>query len=399
MNILLVQDSDWLLRGPHQQHHLMEKLALKGHEIRVIDYEILWKAQGKKQLYSGRQVLDNVSKVHQGAGVTVICPGIIKIPWLDYLSLLFTHRKEIERQIKEFSPDVIIGLGILNTFLAMKAARRNKIPFVYYWIDVLHRLIPFRPFHPVAKIVESKTLKQADRVLAINDNLKDYITQIGAPPERTQVLRAGIDIEQFNPTDNGNSVREQYGLKENDIVLFFMGWLYHFSGLKEVAARLAEASDNNLKLLIVGEGDAYDELQQIRYRYDLRDRLILTGRKPYREIPTLIAACDVCLLPAYPTEKIMQDIVPIKMYEYMAMGKPVVSTRLPGIMKEFGEGNGVVYIGKPEDAVEEAIRLIQDGSLKELGVKARSFVERYSWDNITDEFEKILEEVINEKRK
>lgn len=398
MNILLVQDSDWLLRGPHQQHHLMEKLALKGHEIRVIDYEILWKARGKKQLYSGRQVLDNVSKVHQGAEVTVIRPGIIKIPWLDYLSLLFTHRKEIERQIKEFFPDVIIGLGILNAFLAVKAAKRNKIPFVYYWIDVLHRLIPFRPFHPVAKIVESKTLKQADRVLAINDNLKSYITKIGAPPERTQVLRAGIDIEQFNPIDNGNTIREQYGLKENDIVLFFMGWLYHFSGLKEVAARLAEAKDNNLKLLIVGEGDAYDELQQIQRKYNLQDRVILTGKKPYQEIPGFIAACDVCLLPAYPTEKIMQDIVPIKIYEYMAMAKPVVSTRLPGMVKEFGEGNGVVYVNEPEDVVTKAIRLIQDGSLKELGAKARSFAERYSWDNITDEFEKILGEVVKENK-
>ena len=398
MNILLVQDSDWLLRGPHQQHHLMEKLALKGHEIRVIDYEILWKARGKKQLYSGRQVLDNVSKVHQGAEVTVIRPSIIKIPWLDYLSLLFTHRKEIERQIKEFSPDVIIGLGILNTFLAMKAAKRNKIPFVYYWIDVLHRLIPFKPFHPVAKMIEGKTLKQADRVLAINDSLKDYITKIGAPPERTQVLRAGIDIEQFNPIDNVNSVRKRYGFKKDDIVLFFMGWLYNFSGLKEVAARLAEAKDNNLKLLIVGEGDAYDELQQIRHRYDLQDRVILTGKKPYQEIPTLIAACDVCLLPAYPTEKIMQDIVPIKIYEYMAMAKPVVSTRLPGMVKEFGEGNGVVYVNKPEDVVTKAIRLIQDDSLKELGAKARSFAERYSWDNITDEFEKILEEVVKENK-
>jgi len=399
MNILLVQDSDWLLRGPHQQHHLMEKLALKGHEIRVIDYEILWKARGKKQLYSRRQVLNNVSKVYQGAEVTVIRPGIIKIPWLDYLSLLFTHRKEIERQIKEFSPDVIIGLGILNTFLAMKAARRNKIPFVYYWIDVLHRLIPFKHFHPIAKIVESKTLKQADRVLAINDNLKDYITKIGAPPERTRVLRAGIDIEQFNLIDNVNAIRKQYGLKEEDTVLFFMGWLYHFSGLKEVAVRLAEAKDNNLKLLIVGEGDAYDELQQIGHRYDLQDRVVLTGKKPYQEIPSFIAASDICLLPAYPTEKIMQDIVPIKIYEYMAMAKPVISTRLPGMVKEFGEGNGVVYVNKPEDVVPKAIRLIQDDSLKELGAKARSFVERYSWHNITDELEKILEEVINEKRK
>ena len=399
MKILLVQESDWLKRGLHQQHQLADRLSLKGHQVRVIDYEILWRDQGRRELYSKRQVFDNVSKIHQGAKVTVIRPGIIKIPWLDYASLILTHRKEIGRQIKEFSPDVIIGFSILNSYLAVKAAKRNAIPFIYYWIDVLHRLIPLKPFQLIARIVESQTLRQADRILVINDKLKEYVTKIGAPLERTQVLRAGIDIEQFNPTDNGNAIRKEYGLKKDDIVLFFMGWLYHFSGLKEVAVRLADTKDYTLKFLIVGEGDAYDELQQIQQKYNLQDRLILTGKKPYQEIPAFIAASDVCLLPAYATEKIMQDIVPIKMYEYMAMAKPVVSTKLPGVVKEFGEANGVVYISKPEDAVEKAIRLIQDGSLKELGAKARRFVERYSWDNITNEFEKILEEVIKGNRK
>jgi glycosyltransferase involved in cell wall biosynthesis len=232
MRILLVQESDWLKKGPHQQHQLADRLSLKGHQIRAIDYEISWKTQGKRGLYSKRQVFDKVAKTGDGARVTVIRPGIIKIPWLDYASLILTHRKEIERQIKEFSPDVIIGFSILNSYLAVKAARRNAIPFIYYWIDVLHRLIPFKPFHPIARMVESKTLKQADRVLVINDKLKEYVIKIGAPPERTQVLRAGIDIEQFNPEENGSAIRKQYGLKKDDIVLFFMGWLYNFSGLK-----------------------------------------------------------------------------------------------------------------------------------------------------------------------
>ena len=94
----------------------------------------------------------------------------------------------------------------------------------------------------------------------------------------------------------------------------------------------------------------------------------------------------------------MHDIVPIKMYEYMAMRKCVIATRLPGVMKEFGEDNGVVYIDRPEDAVEKALELVASRGLNELGSKARGFVERYSWDNITDKFEKILEEVIKEKQ-
>ena len=131
----------------------------------------------------------------------------------------------------------------------------------------------------------------------------------------------------------------------------------------------------------------------------MQNQVILTGKKTYQEIPDLIAAANICLLPAYSWEPIMQDIVPIKMYEYMVMGKPVISTRLPGIVKEFGEGNGVVYISKPEDVIAKAVGLIQSGSCQMLGAKARSHVERYSWDSITDEFEEILEQAIKDKQK
>ena len=398
MRILITQETDWLCRNPAQQHHLAEMLSLRGHEIRAIDYELLWRTQGERELYFRRKVFDNVSKIHEGARITVIRPGIVKIPWLDNVSLVFSHKKEIDRQVEEFAPDVIIGFGILNSYLSAKIAKRNNIPFIYYWIDVLHRLISFKPFQPIGKIVESRTLKQADRVLLINDKLRDYVVEMGAPPERTQVLRAGINLEQFNPAINGGSLRKQYGLKKEDVVLFFMGWLYQFSGLREVALQLAKIKDQNLNLLIVGEGDAYDKLQKIRERYELQDRIILTGKKPYQEIPAFIAASDICLLPAYPTEKIMHDIVPIKLYEYMAMKKSVIATRLPGVVEEFGHGNGVVYVNGPEEVIGKAIELVSNGNLSELGSKARSFVERYSWDNITDEFEKILGEAIKEKQ-
>lgn len=397
MKVLITQETDWLERNPAQQHHLAEMLSLRGHEIRAIDYELLWKTRGKRELYSRRQVFPGVSKIHDEAGVTVIRPGIIKIPWLDYVSLIFSHKKEINHQIEEFKPDIIVGWGILNSYLAMKAGKRSNTPFIYYWIDVLDRLIPFRPFKTIARRVENRTLKRSDRILVINDKLRDYVIGLGAPPKRTQILKAGINTKQFDPDSNHATIRKQYGLNEKDVVLFFMGWLYNFSGLKEVALQLARTQNHNLKLLIVGEGDAYDELKQIRERHNLQERLILAGKKPYHEIPALVSAADICLLPACPDEQIMQDIVPIKMYEYMAMKKPVIATRLPGVVKEFGEDNGVVFVDQPEDVVAEAIELVQNGRVEELGLKARRFVEKYSWDIITDEFEGILEEVGREK--
>ena len=78
------------------------------------------------------------------------------------------------------------------------------------------------------------------------------------------------------------------------------------------------------------------------------------------------------------------------MYEYMACGKPVIATRLPNVMKEFGYNNGVIYVDKPTEVSKNVIELYTDGSVREYGTKAREFVEKYSWGKITDEFENII---------
>lgn len=397
MRILLVQESDWSERGPHQQHHLIERLQLRGHKVRVIDFEILWRNKLRKRITSKRMVYHMNGKVCKDARLSVIRPSIVKVPLLDYLSIPISHGLEIRRQVAEFRPDVIIGLGVQNTFLAMLMAKRCRIPFVYYLIDALHTLIPFKKLRFLGKFLEKNTLRRCDIVCVINEKLKRFAVEMGAHPKKTHVIRAGIDVERFNPDIDGYVTRAKLGISKDDVVLFFMGWLYPFSGLREVTMELAKRSrvkdvQPKIKFLIVGEGDLYHELQQIKKDCNLQ-QLILAGRQPYGKIPEYIAASDICLLPAYNNE-VMRNIVPIKMYEYMACGKPVIATKLPGIMKEFGEEHGVVYVDKPKDALNKAVELIENKALYECGSKARGFVEKYNWDDIVDEFERVLKDVV-----
>jgi glycosyltransferase involved in cell wall biosynthesis len=169
-----------------------------------------------------------------------------------------------------------------------------------------------------------------------------------------------------------------------------MGFLYHFAGLKELALEFANNKYENLKLLIVGDGDAYNDLQNIVKKYDLSDKVLLVGKKPYNEIPEFLAAADICILPSYPDEEIMQDIVPIKIYEYMAMGKPVITTMLPGIMKEFDERNGLIYVDKPVDVISESLKI----DYVNIGKSALQFVKSNDWNKITDVFESCLKGAI-----
>jgi len=242
-----------------------------------------------------------------------------------------------------------MGFGILNAYLASRLAQQNKIPFIYYWIDALDTLIPERYLQKIGRFIERKTINNSERLFVTNEKLKDHLTKLGADSTEIEIFSSGIDFTQFNSNIKGDETRKKYKIKDDQIVLFFMGWLYHFSGLKEVAIKLAGEKSKYEKfvLFIVGEGDAYDDLMKIKEKYHLDSNLILVGKQPYDMIPQFIAASDICILPAYPDEKIMQDIVPIKIFEYMAVGKPVITTKLSGIIKEFGTNNGVIYIDTP----------------------------------------------------
>lgn len=391
MRILVLHESDWIKKGPHQHHHLMERLSKRGHEIRVIDHEIQWKEDKNKELVSTRKCFCKVHKAIIDGDITVIRPPIIKLPIIEYLSYVYTRRKEIEDQIRTFRPDVIVGFGILNPNIGLKLAKKNGIPFIYYSIDENFRLVPQKYFRWVAKYIESQNIKYADRALSINEGLREYAIQMGATEEKTAVIRAGVDLERF-VSDGREEVRKKYGIVDGDIVLFFMGWLYDFSGLKEVALELARCENNHIKLLVVGKGNLWDALQEIRKKCGLEQKLIMVDWIPYEDVPKYLSAADICILPAYNND-IMRNIVPIKMYEYMASGKPVVATLLPGIVKEFGDNNGVLYVERPEDTLSNVVQLMENGYIMTEGKKAKHFVEKNSWHDITNEFEKILESV------
>ncbi len=168
-----------------------------------------------------------------------------------------------------------------------------------------------------------------------------------------------------------------------------MGWIYEFSGMKEVAESLANFESDSIKLMVVGDGDLYNTLYKMSTEENLKNKLILTGKVPFEQIPSYIAAADVCLLPAYKNE-IMMNIVPIKLYEYMAMGKPVIATNLPGIKKEFGNNSGIIYVDDPKETLNKAIELIGTNLMWEYSEKSLKYTQNYGWDSLVLKFEKSL---------
>jgi len=398
LRILVLQESDWIERGPHQSHHLLERMVQRGHQVRVIDFEIGWRKNASPGVIAPRKVLKSLPKVIEGSNITVVRPAAVRTPILEYASLVVSHGLEIRRQIEEFRPDVILGFGLLNAFAGIRQARRAKIPFVYYLIDELHRLVPQAAFRGLARILEQSNVRRASLVLSINQALRDYSVAMGAVPEKAKVLPAGVDLERYLSVGNGSEIRKRHDIQSEDFVLFFMGWVYPFSGLLEVVAALlaGSGSRNNAKLLVVGKGDSWNEIARLAMERGAEDRIKMVDFRPFGEIPYYLASADVCLLPAHQV-RMMENIVPIKMYEYLAAGKPVISTRLPGVFREFGEGHGVVYVDSPDQVVAMATKLRHDGVLRKLGQEGQTFVSKNDWNSIVEEFESDLKALVRDR--
>jgi len=392
VHIIAVQETDWLRRGPHQQHHLLERLTLRGHTVTVLDYPILRPHWPREPFVSRQRVQADVARIYDTAHIRLVTPGTLSLSLLARPSSVLSHYVVLKGLIRESRPDLILSYALSTGLSALRLARQYRIPYVFHVIDSLHAIVPSKLLQPLAYAVERHIFRLADEVLVINEHLRDYAIAMGAEPERAHVLRTGVDLLRFTPGLDGNPVRAKWGLREDDFVLFFMGWLYPFSGVREVAESLREAPPH-VRLLVVGDGDDYPTLKAMQAA-GLGDRLVLTGRVTYSQIPDLLAAADVCVLPFHCVPA-TEHIVPIKLYEYMASGKPVIASPLPGIQRDVGEGNGVIYAW-PSHQVSKAISSREQAN--ELGRQARRFVEMHcDWEAIAAEFETLLKEVVERR--
>ena len=70
---------------------------------------------------------------------------------------------------------------------------------------------------------------------------------MGGDINKISIIPAGVDLERFNPQEDGSEIREKYGIKKDGILLFFMGWIYEFSGMKEVAESISTTDNGKIK--------------------------------------------------------------------------------------------------------------------------------------------------------
>lgn len=243
---------------------------------------------------------------------------------------------------------------------------------------------------PFIRWVECYNLRHAAMIVTVSEVLKDFLLKLGIEERRLLVNPNGVDVEKFFPHCGGEEIRIRYGLA-NKCVVGFIGTFGQWHGILELGKAIVKFRRDypdlreHVRFLLVGDGVLMGEMKAVLHEGEADDMAVLTGLVQQHEAPRYLDACDIYVSPHIKNPDGTRFFgSPTKLFEYMAMERGIVASRLDQIadILEHGKTAHLVEPGDV-DALAEGIRyLVEDDSYrKSLGAAARrEAIEKYSWD-------------------
>jgi glycosyltransferase involved in cell wall biosynthesis len=216
-------------------------------------------------------------------------------------------------------------------------------------------------------------------VLPVTAVLAGHVRREGVPADRIVVIPNGVDPRLFPEPATAGVVPRRAGLGSR-IVLGFTGFVRAWHGLERVVDLVAaHGARLDLHLLIVGDGPGLPAVRARAAALGVEDRLTVTGVVAGAEIPGWVAAFDVALQPA-----LTPYASPLKLFEYMILGRAVVAPDTPNIREVLTAGHdALLFTPEAPAALERAIlALCEDAGLRaRLGRQARRTIleHPYTW--------------------
>lgn len=288
--------------------------------------------------------------------------------------------------LKDHSVDFILERYSLFSFSALTVAKEMGIPFILEVNAILTReQQTMRGLHlaDIAQKIEDKLFRESDAILTVSDWLKEYIVSRQADSSKIRVLPNGIDPELFKTTaDETNEFRHQFRCR-NNFLIGFSGSLKPWHGVEllveampEILRRIPEA-----RAVIIGDGPLNEKLRQLANELGVAKNVIFTGRVQHETISRYLTALDVAVAPYLPRQDFYFS--PIKIFEYMAAGAPILTTlqgQIPQILRD-GETGLFFTPGDRADFVNQIERLYNDPALRRrLSEKGkREVFSKYTW--------------------
>ncbi|WP_440947230.1 glycosyltransferase family 4 protein [Methanosarcina sp. T3] len=272
-----------------------------------------------------------------------------------------------------------------------RAAKKHGIPMV------LSSERTYYPENPVKlyalktlDITVNKLLRNGVEVLTAHCTAaKNFMSAELGVKREIRVVNVGVDSEVFKPLLSANRY-----LKTGDLKILTVARLHEYKGLEylieamqKVAHQIPEAH-----LYILGKGSEEQNLKKLKETLELeRNVTFISESIPNYKMPELYSECDIYVQPS------IIEPYGIAVLEAMACGKPVVGTKVGGMLDTIKDGEcGFLVDSRSPDQLADKILLLGDGALcEEFGKAARTRVQdRFDWIKIAYEYQRILDGLV-----
>jgi glycosyltransferase involved in cell wall biosynthesis len=284
---------------------------------------------------------------------------------------------------------------------ALAAARRaraaraafvlSREPWSVYWLAragvrtgfEAHFLEEDRRYPVWQKLVRDASLSPALRgIFCISKSLIEDYAAAGARRELLHWAPDGVDLQRFEPAVDPAEARFRLGLPPTARIVCHAGHLYPGRGIEETVEALRSLPDV-LLLLVGGEPADIERIRAFAAGRGMGDRVRLDGIVPNGKIPLYLRAADVLVMPYTSSTATVRAMSPLKMFEYMAAGRPIVATDFPAVREILRDGeNALLAAPDRADALARGLtRALEDRSFAEsLARRAAQDVKRFTWE-------------------
>lgn len=319
---------------------------------------------------------------HQGAGLGVYLREYVTFLALAMIAAVRLHRRERFALVQVHSlPDFLVFAALplrlvgvpvlLDLHEAMPEFFRSRFPRASN--PLVHRLLVLQ---------ERLSAAVSTATITVNASMRDRLIRLGVPASKVGVVVNSPSLARF---DAGAYPRR--GFREDGrLRLVYTGALtptYEMDVAVAAVARIASSRpDLDVTLEIYGRGDSEPALRSQASSLGVLDRVTFHGRVPIEDVPARVAAADIGLAPTR-HDQFTDMSLSTKVFEYAAMGKPVVASRLPMVEATFPAGTVSAYPAGDAVAMAGAILAFADDPIAREAAVAHTaeIVKAGSWEH------------------
>jgi glycosyltransferase involved in cell wall biosynthesis len=222
---------------------------------------------------------------------------------------------------------------------------------------------------------------QCDRVVSVTAGLQKMFAEQGIPESRLRVAADAVDLEAFTVTESKEACRRELNLPLDKFLVVYAGHLYPYKGIPD-QIEAGQWLSPDIRLVIVGgRPDDLERTKALAAKFNLTN-VIFVGRVPHKAVPKYLRAADLATMP-YTRESHHVEYYssPMKLFEYLAAGAPIISTDLPAVREILDDETAEFVPAEDPKALADGINRLHanPSRLAVLSAHSSRLAKNYTW--------------------